>query len=367
LTRAPPALAALCIPYAPSGRSDPKEFLVIYMSSADPSTLLRSLSLAALAALVGAGCGSDNVAPVELTGTSQAEPVTPQLTVTYAGIPFGPFGLWRTTTLLWGPEPFTASHNAINADTLILQINAARNKGQRLIVAMAGGGSSRYTTNGQFDMTKWKNVMSTYRKASLKSAVAAAVADGTIIGDMLIDEPETDQWGTVLTKAKIDQMAAYVKSIFPTLPVGVNHGATGYKWRPTERYTKVDYANYQYVHWITQGDLTLWRDGVLAQAKLDGVTPSFSLNILNGGVQDKDDGVYDCVGTGMGGLGSRYPLCWMTPDQLRSWGTTLAPLGCAMLLWRFDQAYMSEPANLSAFTDIATVAASAPRRSCKRV
>ena len=93
----------------------------------------------------------------------------------------------------------------------------------------------------------------------------------------------------------------------------------------------------------------------------------FSLNILNGGVQDKDDGVYDCIGTGMGGLGTRYPLCSMTSDQVRSWGTTLAPLGCAMLLWQFDRAYMSEPANLSALTDIATLAASTPRRSCKRV
>jgi hypothetical protein len=336
---------------------------VIRTSRAGPSAPLRSLTLVALATLFGASCGRDSVAP----GTSEAEPLTPQLAVTYVGIPYGPFGLWKMNTLQWGPKPFTASHNFINADTLVLQINAARNKGQRLIVAMAGGPSSRYTTAGQFDMAKWKSVMNTYNKSSLKTAVAAAVTDGTIIGDMLIDEPETKQWGTAINKATIDQMAAYVRTIFPTLPVGVNHGATGYKWRPTERYTKVDYVVYQYVHWITQGNITTWRDGALAQAKLDGVTPAFSLNILNGGKQDKGDGLYDCVGTGMGGLGTHYPLCSMTPDQVRSWGKALAPLGCAMLLWRFDKAYITRAANLSALTDIGTLAASKPRRSCRRV
>ena len=45
-------------------------------------------------------------------------------------------------------------------------------------------------------MAKWKNVMNTYNKSSLKTAVAAAVTDGTLIGNMLIDEPETKQWGT---------------------------------------------------------------------------------------------------------------------------------------------------------------------------
>jgi hypothetical protein len=340
---------------------------VIRTVGADPSTPLRTLALAALVMFFGAGCGSDNAAPGDPTGTSEAEPASAQLAVTYVGIPFGPFHLWDMNTLKWGPKPFTGSQNFINADTIVLQINAARNKGQRLILALAGGHYTRYVTAGQFDMTKWKNVINTYNKPSIKTAVAAAVTDGTVIGTMLINEPETKIWGTLMTKPKIDQMAAYVKTIFPTLPVGVNHGSTGYKWRTTERYTKVDYAVYQYVHWITKGNIALWRDGALAQAKLDGVTPAFSINILNGGVQDKGDGSYDCIGTGMGGLGTRYPLCSMTPDQVRTWGKTLAPLGCAMLMWEFDKSYISKAANLSAFTEIATLAASKPKRSCKRV
>jgi hypothetical protein len=164
----------------------------------------------------------------------------------------------------------------------------------------------------------------------------------------------------------IDQMAAYVKSIFPTLPVGVNHGPPGYSWRSPERYTKVDYVVYQYAHWVTNGDVVAWRDAVLAQAARDGVKPGLSLNILNGGAQDRDDGMYDCTGLGQGGLGTRFPNCWMTPDQVRDWGLALAPYACVMLMWQFDATYMSNSANLEAFQAIAALAASKPRPRCKR-
>ena len=260
---------------------------------------LRPLVLAVLATLLGAGCNTDSAAPVALIDSPDApaagasEDAATQTAVAYTGIPYGPVALWTMNKLNYGPAPFTASQNFINADTLILQINAARNKGQRLMVAMTGGPAERYTTNGQFDMTKWKNTMNRYNKTALKTAVAAAVSDGTIIGNQMIDEPETKRWGTVLTKAKLDQMAAYVKTIFPTLPVGLNHGPPGYKWRATERYTKVDYVLYQYNHFITSGNIVTWRDAVLAQAKLDGVRPALSLNVLNGGKQDRGDGNYD--------------------------------------------------------------------------
>ena len=328
-------------------------------------TLLRAPGMVLLAAVMVAGCGGEGVAPLDPAGTVDHTHGPPQYAIA-PGIPVGPIGLWTMNKLEWGPGPFSASQNAIHPDTLILQINAARAKGHRLIVAMTPGPSPRYVTNGQFDMAKWKKAMDGYNKSTLKTAVAAAVTDGTIIANLLIDEPETKRWGTTLTKAKIDQMAAYVKAIFPTLPVGVNYGPPGYKWRGTERYTKLDYVVFQYAHWVTNGNLTTWKDAVLAQAKLDGVRPAFSLNVLNGGKQDRGDGYYDCIGPDMGGLGTRYPNCTMTPTQIRSWGKTLAPLGCAMLFWQFNKTYFTNSNNLSALTDVATLAKSQPRPSCKR-
>jgi hypothetical protein len=157
-----------------------------------------------------------------------------------------------------------------------------------------------------------------------------------------------------------------VKSIFPTLPAGVIHGPPGYKWRATERYTKVDYVIYQYSHYITSGNIVAWRDAVLAQARLDGVRPGLSLNVLNGGRQDWDSGFYDCAGAGQAGRGTYQPNCQMTADQLRTWGKALTPYACFMMLWRYDPAYKAKSANQLAFKEIAALAASKPKPTCKR-
>ena len=57
----------------------------------------------------------------------------------------------------------------------------------------------------------------------------------------------------------------------------------------------------------------------------------------------------------------------MTADQVRSYGRTLAAAGgCAMMMWRYDYAYITKSANQDAFRDVASAAAAAPKRSCKR-
>lgn len=335
-------------------------------------TRLRACVAAALAVLIGASCGSsdlvapDGVGDAPLTTPTTVAAVTPTMAnaILYSGIPFGPFGLWTTATSVeWGPKPFTGSHNFTSASNIITQISAARNMGQRLLLAMTGGPSKNYLTNGKFDLSKWKNKMNSFNTTAIRNAVAAGVADGTIIGNAVMDEPETKQWGGVMTKPLLDQMGAYVKNIFPTLPVGVNHGPPAYKWRSTERYTKLDYVLYQYAWYITSGNVGAWRDAVLARAKYEGVTPAFSLNLLNGGVQDRS-GTYDCAGTG--GLGLKFPNCRMTPDQVRNYGKALA-VGCALTLWRYDDKFMAKSTNVDAFKYVASAANAMTRKACKRV
>jgi hypothetical protein len=283
-----------------------------------------------------------------------------------SGIPFGPFGLWNSYTGLdWAPDPFTTSQNYTDPAGIVARIATARRLNQKLVLAMTGGEHLNYITNGKFDLAKWTARMDQYKTIEIKNAVAAGVADGTIIGNSVMDEPEFRSWGGAMTKPLLDDMARYVKGIFPTLPVGVNHGPDGYYlWRPEERYRVIDYVVNQYNWWITSGDIAAWRDKVLAQARLDGVTPAFSLNIINGGVQDRD-GTWDCIGTG--GLGLRTPNCRMSANQLRNWGTTLGTAGCMLLMWKYDAAYMSNPLNAQAFKDVAARLASVPGRSCKRV
>jgi hypothetical protein len=294
-------------------------------------------------------------------------------TTSYTGVPFGPFGLWGSyTSVLWGPAPFTGSQSFVDASGIVTLINSARYKKQRLVLAMAGGASTNYTTYGKFDLAKWKKKMNTYNTSTIKNAVAAGVADGTILGNSLIDEPETVRWGGNITKPILDQMATYAKAMFPTLPMGVNHTTLYATWRTSERYYKVDYIYSPPLAWNTLqlgSSISAWRDKVLARASTDGVQIVWGLNPLGGGYRDNDnDGKWECPLTTTQGQGSYYPLCRMTANQLRDWGRTLiaATSGCLMLLWQYDKTYMSRTDNQQAFRDLAYTLGSKAKKSCRR-
>jgi len=334
-------------------------------------------SLPLLAALLAASCNQtdspsapDQTVPETLApdSTTTADTLAMSDTVgtgaiTYSGIPFGPYGLYGTVTgFEWGPGPFTASLDNTFANSIVQRITAARQQHHRLVLAMTGG-YTEFLTNGKFDLGKWKARMNTFNTSAIKKAVADAVADGTVVGNKILDEPETPKWGGVVTKPMLDDMAKYVKNMFPTLPVGVTYGTRGYQWRTNEHFRVVDWVSSQYMWIITKGNVTAWRDAVLNWARAEGVTPGFSLNLLDGGVKD-DAGAWDCPNTGGKGTMSRY--CRMTADQVRSWGRAIGPYGCVMLSWRYDDAFMSKSANRSAFSDVASLLNTKPRRSCKR-
>jgi hypothetical protein len=160
-------------------------------------------------------------------------------------------------------------------------------------------------------------------------------------------------------------MAVYGKNLFPTLPMGVVHGPPAYKWRTSERFSKVDFVQFQYAHYISNGDVAAWRSAVLAANGRDGVKTVFSLNILGGGKQDRD-GSWGCTGAGQAGRGPYSPTCRMTSDQVRDWGRALGPSGCALAMWTYDGAFISKSANQQAFRDVASTLASKPRPSCRR-
>ena len=125
----------------------------------------------------------------------------------------------------------------------------------------------------------------------------------------------------------------------------------------------LDWVSVQYVWNYNKGNVNAWRDEVVNFAKANGVTPMFSLNLLNGGVRDQSGG-WDCPNTG--GKGTKTSYCRMTADQVRTYGRAAGPAGCAMLMWRYDDAFMAKSTNVSAFKDVASLLNSKPRRSCKR-
>jgi PKD repeat protein len=284
------------------------------------------------------------------------------------GTPYGIYNLWTsaTATQTTGTAPLTGSLAYVAPQEILGRIQAARAMGVRLVFALTGGAHTRYTTNGVFDEVKWDRAMDGYNTSAIRDAVAAGVADGTIIGNSVMDEPQQagtneKSWGPpgTMTKARIDGLCSYVKGIFPTLPVGVGHDYSIFD--PSDKYQVCDVLISQYAWRRNSGDVIGYRDGGLAFAAREGMAIIFSVNVLNGGPQDKT-GIWDCPGTG--GVGTRAPNCRVTPAQLRDWGKVLGQAGCAFLNWEYDAAFMAKPANQAAISDVAITLAREPRRPC---
>jgi hypothetical protein len=310
-----------------------------------------------------------------LADTSRITISSPLGSGTLTGLPFGPSQQLPRTGGIVAPFTMTAD-GGYSPSNIINRINAARAGGYKLLLQIPSGSHHDETSpllsviDGvlQFDEGKWRAKVDRLNTPEIRQAVADGVRDGVIIGDVVMDEPHVvgggdgNTWGPpgTMTKLRVDGLCSYIKQIFPTLPAGVFHQHN--KFEPDKSYKVCDFIVDQYNH--RRGDVRTFRDDGLALAQRDGHAIMFSLNILNGGVQDKD-GTWDCVGTG--GMGTYSPNCRMTAEQVREWGLLLGPVGCGLFMWRYDDAFISDPANQAAFKDIAAKMASMPRKPCTRL
>ena len=278
------------------------------------------------------------------------------------GVPYGPYGLWSSyTTLKSFRAPFTTSLNYTDPSGILKQIAAARTYNQRLILAMTGGGHAAYKTDGKFDMYKWKRRMNSFNRTDIKAAVARGVRDGYILMNNIMDEPNVKSWGGVMTKARLDEMARYVKNIFPTLPVAV---AVIHTWRSAERYRVVDVIIPQYSWYM--GSISTWKANAIKAARANGTSVAFAMNILNGGIQNWSTWACPLTTTGGRGTMTNTPACRMTATQVREWSKLLGPGSCAMIMWQYDGTFMSKYANQQAFKAASSYLKYASKRSCRR-
>jgi PKD repeat protein len=289
------------------------------------------------------------------------------------GIPFGIFGLWTSsTTQASGVAGYTASYSYVAPSAIVSHIALARAKGLRLVLPMTGGSHDRYKTDGVFDMAKWQAAMNAYDTPVIRGAIAEGVADGTIVGNSVMDEPHqfdgndpnnpSKSWGPVgtMSKARIDAMCAYVRSIFPTLPAGVIQDYAVFD--TGNSYRVCDFIISTYSWRKMNGNVVAYRDAALAMAKRNGISIIFSISLLNGGIRNTQTKV--CPIPLTGGYGTYSPNCRVTPEQLRDWSKVLGPAGCAMLGWRYDGAFMAKPENQAAISDVAMTFSQLPRRPC---
>jgi len=304
---------------------------------------------------------TDSLAIDELAPTDLAEIEASEAAVRRTGVPFGPYGLWANyTAFKSGATHFTSSFTATNASGLVRQLRTAQAKNHRLFVILTSGHSNTYMTRGKFDLGKWKRRVDTFNRADIKAAVRAAVANGSLMTTGLLDDADVpSRWGGVITKPLLDEMARYIKRVFPTLPVSAN---VQYDWRSHERFRVVDAVYSQYRWWRTSGNIKAYRDRALQAARRDGVALVFGLNILDGGVPNRGRGSRACVA----GRGTYGPNCRMTAAQVAEWGKTLGQAGCALLMWRYDAAFVSKAANVRAFRDVASTLSKTQGKSCRR-
>jgi hypothetical protein len=298
--------------------------------------------------------------------TASGTPAPPAVrTASGVGIPMGMAGLMTA-----GAEtgPFGMSMDGYNADNIIPRLESARRRKLRILMNLTGGNHKNYMTDGAFDMNKWMAKMQTFNTSSIEAAIAAGVADGTIIGSSVMDEPHNESaqasWGPrgTMTKAGVDDMCRYVKTIFPMLPVGVVHDHRVFE--PDQGYSSCDFIVSQYTYRKTKGDVEAFRDGGLAFAARNHMSIIFSLNVLDGGIPRKASGT--CEAPETGGPGTYGRNCRMTAQQIRDFGLTLGPAGCAFTMWRFDREFFDDSANKASFEEIADSLAKVPAKACRR-
>jgi hypothetical protein len=134
-------------------------------------------------------------------------------------------------------------------------------------------------------------------------------------------------------------MAQFARADLPGIPVLVRAAAT---WLGTCEAIDAAWSQYGSRRGVSAEE---YRDEHLAAAKARGYEIVFSLNALN------DDG----AGTDM------------TPSQVVNYGTALMVPGvCAFFVWEYATTWSERPEIRTALDSLGRIAATLPRRECRR-
>jgi hypothetical protein len=287
---------------------------------------------------------------VKITDSTKVRVAAPSTTV---GVPYGPSGYLQETSS--GSFTFAPNESA-NKDAFVMDaINEARARGVPTQLALPCGAHSstnlgwclEKTAAGviQFSQARFDSALARTLTPATRAEIVKAHRDGIVTSILLFDEPWVkggddgagsivgNTWGPKgMTRAFVDVRCAQVKALLPGVPVGTSDHLTAYD---SNGATKVcDFGQFQYSHRF--GDVVAWRNAALARGKRDGYQVTFSMNVINGGTQDRD-GTYDCVGSQFGPKGQRSPNCGMTEAQIKNVLDVLLGHGAGgQMMWRFD-------------------------------
>jgi hypothetical protein len=264
-----------------------------------------------------------------------------------------PFGMYHLAITEFRP-PFTGMVlNGSDPADVMQVLEAARKAKVRVVLNMFVSPRQVKNPDGSFNLERWKQRIDRFATVDLEPYIA----DGTLIGNYLLDEPNSrKKWNNEqVPYADIEAAAQHSKRLWPGLPTLVRVdpiflGKAPFKW------VYLDAAWAQYA--ARRGKVEQYVARNVAAAKRAGLGLVLGLNVLDGGAG----------ASGRRGTKSKY---WaMSAEEVLRYGSVLArePGGCALLLWKYDRtdtSYFAQPDIQAALSQLGRLAADRPRGSCR--
>jgi hypothetical protein len=303
---------------------------------------LRATMLAVLI-LVLASCNTDNTLTEPGTADSEVVPATqagaesvPLEEPSYSSAYMGgiPMGLFQTPANVLG-STYNGTLRNIYPKQLLAELRAIKARGGKVILILPGAPERYRTRSGQFSLSMWKASVDRYKGVNFSSYVQ----DGTIIGNMLIDEPNSSKrWGRPVSASTIEEMARYSKARWPNM-------VTLARVRPDyllSSHRALDAAWSQYHSRFGDPGKYIAHDAALAKRK--GLALLAGMNVLDGN------------------RGNR-----MTATQVKSWGTALLNNShvCAFVSWTYNSNFLSTAAMRDAMKALRNKAQNRGSKNCR--
>ena len=240
----------------------------------------------------------------------------------------------------------------LDPSNILSWLSGARAKGARGVIKLCKGNDS-YVKNddGTFSLSKWKALVGRYQNVNLDSYIA----DGTILGHLLIDEPHrADRWGgTAISPATLEAMAKYSRQLWPSMTTMVGEEP---RWlaSSTTTYAYLDAAWAQYTS--NKGSVADWIAAEVSAAKGKGLGLVVGMNVLDGG-----NGSSHIAGFSRG----KYA---MSATEIRSYGSALLAqsYACGFFNWSLDAVYYGRSDIKSAMSDMSAKARAHAKTSCRQ-
>ena len=260
-----------------------------------------------------------------------------------------PFGVFHLPSSLYGRGFSGSLVNTSSATrSLVPVLAAAKRAGVKVVISLVGAEHYYKNSNGTFSLAKWKSRVNAYRKVNFSSYIK----DGTVIGHYILDEPhDPSNWaGHTISRATVDEMARYSKSIWPSMPTIVR-GWPAYLKGYNYRYLDAAWAQYS----ARFGNVSTWLQKNVRDAKVSRLALVVGLNQLQGGAKGGLNGFY------------RRGYYSMSASQMRSWGAAILadPYPCAFLSWAYNAKYMNRSDIKSARSYLAGKAGAKSAKSCR--